>query len=48
MKTIKKEVTVIMCERCGHTWQPRVKPIKCVKCGHRFDSKARKPKEKQK
>jgi DNA-directed RNA polymerase subunit RPC12/RpoP len=40
MQTLKKEITVIMCERCGNTWQPRVKkPVKCPKCGHRFDAK---------
>jgi len=40
MQTLKKEVTVVICERCGNTWQPRVrKPVKCPKCGHRFDAK---------
>lgn len=39
-KIVKKEVAMIMCERCGYTWKPRVKnPVKCVNCGHRFKSK---------
>ncbi len=48
MQTLKKQITVILCERCGNTWQPRVKnPVKCPKCGHRFDSRIIKPEGQQ-